>query len=307
MVELRQLRYFVATVEAGTVSGAAERLHLTQPGLSRQLRQLERELGVDLFDRRAGRLVLSRTGRELLPRVSEVLAAADSLRSDADFHSGGGVRRLVVAAPTVTLTDVVSPFVATMDAGDPVVDVRGADGLTTAEMLDGRTDLVIGTQRPPRPFASRRLAVLPVWGYVPCADPWSARAVVPLRELLEREVVGLPTTFTARAALEGAVAAIGGSFSTFIEAANGTIAQALAAAGRGVAVVSDDPRFDLVPLAIDVDGKPLSITLFAAWDSRSIAAPSVEHLAGRLAAWVSRRYGPEAGAVQGRAPARVDP
>lgn len=306
-MEFRQLRYFVATVEAGTVSGAAERLHLTQPGLSRQLRHLEADLGVDLFDRRAGRLVLSRTGRELLPRVREVLAAADSLRSDADFHSRGGVRRLVVAAPTVTLTDVVSPFVATMNADDPVVDVRGADGLTTAEMLDARTDLVIGTQRPQRPFASRRLAVLPVWGYVPCGDPWSGRTAVSLRELLEREVIGLPTTFTARAALEGAVAAIGGSLSTFSEAANGTIAQALAAAGRGVAVVSDDPRFDLVPLAIDVDGKRLSITLFAAWDSRSVAAPSVEHLVARIAAWVAQRYGPEVGEGQKRSPAPTVP
>lgn len=304
MVELRQLRYLVATVEAGTVSGAAARLHLTQPGLSRQLRQLERDLGIELFDRRGGRLVLSRTGGELLPRVREVLAAAESLRSDAAFHSGGGVRRLVVAAPTVTLTDVVSPFVATMDAHDPVVDVRGADGLTTAEMLGAGADLAIGTQRPQRPFTSRRLAVLRVWGYVPSADPWSDRTVVPLRELLERGVVGLPTTFSAREALDGAVAAIGGSFSDFVEAANGTIAQALAAAGRGVAVVSDDPRFDLVPLAIDLDGKPLSITLFAAWDSRSVAAPSVEQLAGRLAAWVTRRYGPEPGGGQRQLPRR---
>ncbi len=293
MVELRQLRYLTATVDAGTVSGAATRLHLTQPGLSRQLRQLERDLGVELFDRRGGRLVLSRTGAELLPRVREVLAAAESLRTDAAFHAGGGVRRLTVAAPTVTLTDVVSPFVATMDAHDPVVDVRGADGLTIAEMLEAGADLAIGTQRPQRPFTSRRLAVLQVWGYVPSVDPWSGRGVVPLRELLERDVVGLPTTFTAREALEGAVAAIGGSFSIFVEAANGTIAQALAAAGRGVAVVSDDPRFDLVPLAIDVDGRPLSITLFAAWDSHSIAAPSVEQFAGRLAAWVVSRYGPE--------------
>lgn len=293
MVELRQLRSFLATVEEGTVSGAAVRLHVTQPGLSRQLRQLERDLGVDLFDRRAGRLRLSRSGGELLPRVREVLAAVESLTADASFLAGGGLRRLVVAAPTVTLTDVVSPFVATMDAGDPVVDVRAGDGLTTAEMLSAGADLAIGTQRPPRPFAFRRLAVLPVWAYVQESDPWSGRGVVPLRELLEREVVGLPTTFTAREALDAAVSSVEASYSAFVEAANGTIAQALAAAGRGVAVVSDDPRYDLVPLAIHVDGKPLSITLFAAWDSRSIAASPMEQLAARLEAWVTGRYGTE--------------
>ena len=293
MVELRQLRYFLATVEEGTVSGAAIRLHVTQPGLSRQLRQLERDLGVDLFDRRAGRLTLSRSGAELLPRVREVLDAVESLGSDAAFLAGGGLRRLVVAAPTVTLTDVVSPFVATLDADDPVVDVRAGDGLTTAQMLGAGADLAIGTQRPPRPFAFRRLAVLPVWAYVRDADPWSGRGTVPLRELLEREVVGLPTTFTAREALDAAVAAVEGSYAAFVEAANGTIAQALAASGRGVAVVSDDPRYDLVPLAVDVDGMPLNITLFAAWDSRSIAAALMERLAGRLEAWVAGRYGPD--------------
>ena len=60
-MELRHIRYFVETAEAGTVSGAAARLHLTQPGLSRQLRQLERDLGMQLFDRSAGRLGLSAT------------------------------------------------------------------------------------------------------------------------------------------------------------------------------------------------------------------------------------------------------
>jgi DNA-binding transcriptional LysR family regulator len=290
-MELRQLRYLVATVDEGTVSGAAARLHLTQPGLSRQLRQLERDLGVALFDRRGGRLVLSRTGGELLPRVREVLAAAESLRTDAAFHSDGGMRRLTVAAPTVTLTDVVSPFVATMDADDPVVDVRAADGSTTAEMLEAGADLAIGTQRPHGPFVARNLAVLPVWAYVRDSDRWSDRAVVPVGELLQREIIGLPTTFTAREVLDAAVSSIGGSFSTFVEAANGTIAQALAAAGRGVAVVSDDPRFDLVPLGVDLDGRRLSITLFAAWDSRSIAAPSMEQLADRLGDWVARRYG----------------
>ena len=53
-MELRTLRYFAQVVEAGTVSAAAEALHVTQPGLSRQLRQLERELGIPLFDRMAG-------------------------------------------------------------------------------------------------------------------------------------------------------------------------------------------------------------------------------------------------------------
>ena len=204
-MELRQLRYLLATVEAGTVSGAAERLHITQPGLSRQLRRLEKDLGVELFDRANQRLTLNRTGHELLPLVRDVLAATEALRESAGFHAGGGIRRLTIAAPTVTLTDIVSPFVATMSPDDPVVDVRPADGLAPTEMLANGADLAIGTRRPQAPYASRDLAALPMWAYVRRDDPWSKRSHVGVAELLGRTVIGVPASFTAREALESAV------------------------------------------------------------------------------------------------------
>lgn len=291
-MQLRHVRYFVATADAGSVSAAAARVHVTQPALSRQLRQLEQDLGVALFDRAAGRLTLSRTGRALLPAARQLLAAADGLQDRARFHAHGALERVTIAAPTVTLTDVVSPFVATMAADDPVVDVVAGDGRTTAEMLRSGADLAIGTDRPPAPLGSRALAVLPVWAYVPADDPWAGRERVPLAELLERPLVGVPPAFTARQSLDTAVAATGASYAAFVEAANGTIAQALAASGRGVAVVSDDPRFDLLPVAVDLGDDLLSVRLVAAWDPRSAAAASLERLARRLGAWVVERYGP---------------
>ncbi|GAB3200109.1 LysR family transcriptional regulator [Nocardioides hungaricus] len=295
-MQLRHVRYFVATADAGSVSAAAARVHVTQPALSRQLRQLEQDLGVALFDRGAGRLTLNRTGRALLPAARQLLAGADGLRDRARFHARGGLERLTIAAPTVTLTDVVSPFVATMAADDPVIDVLAGDGRTTAEMLRAGADLAIGTDRPPAPMGARSLAVLPVWAYVPADDPWAGRERVSLAALVERPLVGVPPAFTAREALDTAVAASGASYAAFVEAANGTIAQALAASGRGVAVVSDDPRFDLVPVAVDLGGDLLSVRLVAAWDPGGIAAASLERLVDRLAAWVAERYG----SAQGR-------
>ena len=294
-MELRQLRYLLATVEAGTVSGAAERLHITQPGLSRQLRQLEKDLGVELFDRANQRLTLNRTGHELLPLARDVLAATQALRESAGFHAEGGVRRLTIAAPTVTLTDIVSPFVATMSPDDPVVDVRPADGLAPTEMLANGADLAIGTRRPQAPYASRDLPALPMWAYVRRDDPWSKRSHVSVAELLGRTVISVPVSFTAREALESAVSTAGGSFTEFIEAANGTIAQALAAAGRGVAVVSDDPRYELVPVAINHGNTAIAIQLIATWDTRRISAQVMTALAGRLADWVAERYDQTAG------------
>lgn len=289
-MQLRHVEYFVATVEEGTASAAAARLHVTQPALSRQLRTLEHDLGVTLFDRGAGRMTLNRAGSALLPAARELLTAAHRLRLSADHYRQGRVDRLTIAAPTVTLTDVVSPFVATMTPDDPVVEVRYGDGESIAAMIGGGADLAIGTRRPPKPLRARPLAVLPLWAYVAPQDPWADRDQVTLAELLTRRIIALPSTYTAREALDAAVAAHGSEYSTPMTAANGTIAQALAAAGRGVAVVSDDPRYDLVPLAIRAGGRRLSIRLFAAWDPHALAAPTVEAVASRLADWVARRY-----------------
>lgn len=294
-MDLRQLRYFVAAADAGTVSAAAEAVHVTQPNLSRQLRQLEHDLGVDLFDRSPGRVTLSRVGLALLPQIRELLAGADALMASAAYHARGHVERLRIAAPTVTLTDVVSPFVATMSPADPVVDVEVCDGMTTAEMLAAGADLAIGTRRPGRPYQSIRLADLPVWANVAPADPWHERRWITLDLLLSRTLIGVPVTFAAREALESALTALDQAPENMVEAANGTIAQALAATGRGVAVVSDDPRFGLRPLRIHVDGKPLSIRLNAAWNPHTTPAGTVRGVAQRLADWVGRRYGTSEG------------
>ncbi|MEU4562421.1 LysR family transcriptional regulator [Actinoplanes sp. NPDC023936] len=309
-MELRHLRYFVAIAEAGTVSGAAARLHVTQPSLSRQLRQLERELGVDLFDLVGRRFTLSPAGRTLLPLARDVLGRADAVRAAAAFHRNGRLERLTIGAPAVTLTDVVAPFIATLAADDPTTDVLGADGLSAAETLRLGADLAIGTARGADPYRSQPLAVLPVCAYVPPGHRWQDRAEVTLAELIAEPLIVLPPAFTARQALEHAVASIGAGLTagsdvgagltagsdvgagspSLTEAANGTVAQALAAAGRGVAVVTDDPRFGLVPLAVDLGGRRLSIRLVAVWDSRHAAAATVEEFAARLGRFVRDRY-----------------
>ncbi|GIE94184.1 LysR family transcriptional regulator [Paractinoplanes rishiriensis] len=285
-MELRHVRYFVTTCDAGTVSAAAARLHVTQPGLSRQLRHLEDELGVALFDRAGGRLAPSRIGLALLPAARDLLAKVAEFRTAAGYHAQGRLGRLTIGAPTVTLTDVVAPFIATLAPDDPVADVLNADRLSAVETLALGADLAIGTARPPEPFRSLPLAALPVWAYVPAAHPWSARGEVALEDLLGEPLIVLPASFTAREALDAALLELGATPARTIEAANGTVAQALAAAGRGVAVVSDDPRFGLVPLRV----RRLAVRLSAAWDGRHAAATTLEGFAQRLATFVAERY-----------------
>lgn len=72
-MDVRQLRYFLAVAEEGQVTGAAKRLNMEQPPLSRQMKLLERELGVTLFDRSGKRLVLTHAGELLKARAEQLL------------------------------------------------------------------------------------------------------------------------------------------------------------------------------------------------------------------------------------------
>jgi DNA-binding transcriptional LysR family regulator len=102
--DLRQLRYFVAVAECGSFRAAAERLHVSQPPLSRQVQELERALGARLLDRRATGVALTPAGREALARARGILGQAEEL--GAAFAAGrkgpGGALRIgVTLAVTV--------------------------------------------------------------------------------------------------------------------------------------------------------------------------------------------------------------
>ena len=95
-MELRHLRSFVAVADAGSVSRAAKRLHITQPALSRQIQDLEREFACRLFDRIGRRIALTRDGEDILERTRRLLADAEGLGERARALAGGeaGVLRI---------------------------------------------------------------------------------------------------------------------------------------------------------------------------------------------------------------------
>lgn len=93
-VSLAQIRYFVAVAEEGHVGRAAQRLHVAQPPVSRQIRALEDEIGTPLFERTPRGMTLLPPGRVFLAHAREVLAAVDravvAARAEHEPRSGPG-------------------------------------------------------------------------------------------------------------------------------------------------------------------------------------------------------------------------
>src|SRR5262245_23038506 len=133
-MELRHLRYFVAVAEEENVSRAALKLHVSQPALSRQIRDLEEELGFQLLERSAKSVHLTEAGRvfleearAVLQRAEEAVKAAGAVASGGELHIG--------YAPSLTAR-ILPPALRAFQAVAPGVKVRLHD-LSTEEMLSG--------------------------------------------------------------------------------------------------------------------------------------------------------------------------
>lgn len=151
--------------------------------------------------------------------------------------------------------------------------------------------MAIMTEPASKPLTTFALAVLPIWAYVRADHHWAARASLSLAELVDETLIVMEPQFKPHAILTAALDEEQLSLGSVLSCGNAQLALALAAAGRGVAVVSDDPRFSLVPIRIMTDRGQLSIRLYAAWDPGHHAAGTLEDIAHRLRTFCGDRYG----------------
>lgn len=138
-MELRHLRYFVAVAEAENVTRAAAKLRVAQPAVSRQIRDLEEELGVALLERSAKAVRLTEAGRLFLKEACAVLARADEAVAAVRAIAGGARGEIHVGyAPSLTV-QILPRALRTFQTEFPAVRVSLHD-FSTEEMIAGLRD-----------------------------------------------------------------------------------------------------------------------------------------------------------------------
>jgi DNA-binding transcriptional LysR family regulator len=135
-MELRHLRYFVAVAEAENVSRAALKLHVSQPGISRQIRDLEDEIGFALFERNAKSIKLTNAGKTFLTEARAVLQRADEAVKTARAIATGARGELHVGYAPSPTSRFLPPALRAFQAELPSARVKLHD-CSTEEMIAG--------------------------------------------------------------------------------------------------------------------------------------------------------------------------
>jgi DNA-binding transcriptional LysR family regulator len=148
MLELRRLRYFVAVAEARNFTRAAERLHVAQPALSRQLKLLESELGVELMRRTTHTFELTEAGEHLLEHGRELLREADALEATLRGFGAGEAGRIAVAYGTSAAYDTAPRLLGALRELEITTSVASVDEILEG-LASGRLDVGI-VRCPPR-------------------------------------------------------------------------------------------------------------------------------------------------------------
>jgi DNA-binding transcriptional LysR family regulator len=257
---LRQLRAFVAVARLGRFAAAAEALHVTQPALSMLVRELERQLGVQVFDRHTRKVELTGAGRELLPVAEKTLAdlehAVAASRQLATLSRG----RVSVATSTV-LSATLLPWAAkkfgAQYPGIRMVLRDVAEQEIRERVKSGDVDLGVGTTIEADP----ELEELPLLedtltAVVSERHPLAEHGSVTWREFAEHPVIVLERGSPIRALQDRALASAGIAVPPAYEVSFSSTAISMVAAGLGVSPLPVNAR--QVSPRVKVQMRPLT-------------------------------------------------
>ena len=244
IMELRQLEYLVAVAEEANFTRAAQRVHISQSGVSAQIRQLEHDLGATLIDRSGRTATLTEAGKAAVTYAREMLAAAAALRQSVDEVTGLLSGRLTVGMVTACTVTALFDALATFHRAHPGVAVtllEDNSATLTEHVRSGAVDIaLIGAAGSPPPG----LAALPVISErlvaaVPPTHFLSERSPLTLSGLAGCPLICLPEGTGIRTVFDQAGTAAGVRLDVALEASAPATVADLAARGLGVAILSE--------------------------------------------------------------------
>ena len=262
-MNLQQLRYAFEVARRGlNVSEAAAALHTSQPGVSRQLRALEQELGVDIFVRQGRRLTaVTDAGREVLAVVGRVLDELGNLRRVGEEFAGAERGSLAVAVTHTQARYALPPVITAFKKRFPEVRLKLLQGnphQLARWVLDGEADVAIATEALDR---YERLVAVPGYQWhhgvvVPTRHPLARVKPLTLEAVARYPIVTYDPTFAGRSAIDAAFERRGLTPDIVLTALDSDVIKSYASLGLGVGIISSiafDRRKDrgLVLLAAD--------------------------------------------------------
>ncbi len=275
-MNFQQLRSVREAVRRGfNLTEAANALHTSQPGVSRQIRELEEELGIEIFVRSGKRLLgLTAPGQTVLPIVERLLLAAENLKRAGDSFAQVDAGSLTIVTTHVQARYRLPAAVQAFRALYPRVVVQllqGSPASVAQRLLQGEADIGIATDVLP---AYEDLAVLPCyrWHYhvlVPHGHALDDGRPLTLERLAEHPLVSYDGVYAGRAHIDEAFAAAGLTPGFTILAMNADVIKTYVELGVGVGIVAE------------MAYEPARDTALVALDASALFRPNTTHIAVR--------------------------
>ena len=308
-MELRHIRYFIAVAEECHFGRAAERLHIAQPPLSQQIKQLEAELGVQLLVRSTRRVELTPAGERYLERARAVVAAVDEAAREATRVAAGEVGRVSLGFVGSTTYELLPRLARVLREDFPLIELDLHGEMLTpdqvAALRAGTLDLAF--LRPPVRDPDLRLKVLrrePLVAVLPETHALAHLGAVPLAELRAEPFITYPSqhrSVTFDAVFDACLAA-GFEPDVRQEVAETSTLVSFVAAGVGVALVPQSVQHLRITGAVyrPLEGEPATIDLAVAKRARE-DSPLITRILARAERLLAEGPAPEPaqGAVEG--------
>ncbi|MBP1849228.1 LysR substrate-binding domain-containing protein [Rhizobium halophytocola] len=241
---LRQLQYFVAVAEQGTVSGAAHVLSISQSSVTEAVKDLERDLGVTLFDRHPRGLAITQQGHQFLRHASKILSDVSEARHvfDAEPDTTSGTLQLGVTS--LVAGYVLSDLLARYRRAFPSVDVRTIedDGNYLEHLLvGGELDvavMLLNNLRDRQALQFETLEMSPFSLWLPAGHELAAKETIAIEDIVEQPLIML-TTDEIEEATRKLLAVFGARPKVAFRTRSVEAVRSLVATGAGVAILPD--------------------------------------------------------------------